>query len=313
MTQMFERVSDLAEVQEVRSTFLAIGVFDGVHRGHQELLARMSAASKDAGARSAALTFYPHPRSVVPGQSTPLYLCTLQDRVQLLAEQGIDLVITHPFNEKVRKTTATEFVERLCTHLGLSELWGGNFGLGYRREGDVGFLSRLGEEKGFKVRQFDVFAEWNGSPISSSRVRQAVREGLMEDVSALTGRSYRMAGTVIHGDGRGRTIGIPTANLAVWPEQLMPAGGVYATYAWLDGRRYPAATNIGVRPTVNGRSLIVESHLIGFEGDLYGQELTLDFESRIRDEKKFPGLDALTTQIWADIALVKKRLQPSRP
>ncbi len=313
MTLLYERVSDLAAIQERRPTFLAIGVFDGVHRGHQELLQRMSDASKNAGVRSAALTFFPHPRSVVPGRSSPLYLCTLDDRVELLAEQGIDLVITHPFDDKVRETTATEFVERLCNYLGLSELWGGNFGLGYKREGDLHFLSRLGEKKGFTVHQFDAFIEWKGRPISSSRVRQAVREGSMEDVSALLGRSYRMGGTVIHGDGRGRVFGIPTANLAVWHEQLMPASGVYATYAWLDGHRYPAATNVGVRPTVNGRSLIVETHLIEFEGDLYGQELILDFESRIRDEKKFPGVDALVAQIRADISLVQTRLQPSHP
>jgi riboflavin kinase/FMN adenylyltransferase len=250
---------------------------------------------------------------VVPGRSSPLYICTLDDRVELLAEQGIDLVITHPFDDKVRETTATEFVERLCKYLGLSELWGGNFGLGYRREGDLHFLSQLGVEKGFTVHQFDAFTEWKGRPISSNRVRQAIREGSMEDVSALLGRSYRMGGTVIHGDGRGREFGIPTANLAVWHEQLIPASGVYATYVWLDGRCYPAATNVGVRPTVNGRSLIVETHLIEFEGDLYGQELTLDFESRIRDEKKFPGVDALVAQIRADIALVQTRLQPSHP
>lgn len=313
MTHMFKRVSDLAAIQEKGPTFLAIGVFDGVHRGHQELLRRMSAASRNANARAAALTFFPHPRSVVPGQSSPFYLCTLDDRVELLAEQGIDLVITHPFDDKVRETSATEFVERLCTYLGLSELWGGNFGLGYKREGDVRFLTRLGKEKGFTVRQFDAFAEWEGRPITSSRVRQAVRDGLMGDVTTLLGRSYRLRGTVIHGDGRGKAFGIPTANLAVWHEQLLPAGGVYATYAWLDGRRYPAATNVGVRPTVNGRTLIVETHLIDFEGDLYGQELTIDFESRIRDEKKFPEIDALVAQIKADIALVQRRLQPSHP
>ena len=311
MTVKYERVSKLEAIQEVRPTFLAIGVFDGVHRGHQALLTRMSAAAKYAGARSAALTFYPHPRSVLAEKNTPHYLCTLDDRVQLLADQGIDLVITHPFNDEVRETRAKDFVQSLCTYVGLSELWGGNFGLGYKREGDLNFLSKLGKEKSFLVRQFDDFAEWKGRPISSSRVRQAVREGRMEDVSALIGRSYRMAGTVIHGDGRGRAFGIPTANLALWTEQLMPASGVYATYAWLEGSRYPAATNIGVRPTVNGRSLIVESHLLDFEGDLYGQELTLDFESRIRDEKKFPGLDALIAQIRADIGLVKSRLQPS--
>jgi riboflavin kinase/FMN adenylyltransferase len=313
MTHSFENVSDLAEVKERRPTIMAIGVFDGVHRGHQQLLRRISSAAKQVGMRSAALTFFPHPRSVIPGQSSPQYLCTLDDRVELIAEQGIDLVVAHPFDEDVRTTTATEFVDRLCTYLDLKEFWGGNFGIGYKREGDFSFLQRLGKERGFKVLQLEEFVQWNERPISSSRIRTAIQEGMVEDAAALLGRPYRMCGKVIRGDGRGRTIGIPTANLSLWDEQVMPISGVYASYAWFDGRRYLAAANIGVRPTVNGRSLVVEAHLIDFEGDLYGQELALDFVARIRDERKFPGLDSLVAQIRADIALVQKRLQPTPP
>jgi len=307
----FVHVTELSAVRDKKPTFLAIGVFDGIHRGHQELLARMSAAAQEVGARSAALTFDPHPRSVIPNQRTPEYLSTLEERVNLLAEQGIDLVITHPFDDKTRKTTAKDFVDNLCTYLDLEQMWGGNFGLGYKREGDLAFLRKLGEELGYTVHQFESFLEWKDQPISSSRVRQAVREGRTEDASALLGRSYRMSGQVIHGDGRGADLGIPTANLAVWEEQAMPKSGVYATYAWLEGRRFPAATNVGIRPTVNGRSLVVEAHLIGFDGDLYGQDLVLDFETWIRHEKKFPGLDSLVAQIRADIEIVQRQLEPS--
>jgi riboflavin kinase/FMN adenylyltransferase len=311
MKQRFEHVTDLTAIRERTPTFLAIGVFDGVHCGHQELLSRMTAAARQLGARSAAMTFFPHPRSVVPGQKGPQYLCSLEERIELLAELGLDLVITHPFDEQTRNTSAKDFVERLCINLELSQLWGANFGLGYKREGDLSFLQKMGEKKGFSVHQFETFIESQGRPISSSRIRQAVREGRVMDASKLLGRSYRMVGKVIHGDGRGKELGSPTANLAVWEEQVMPLSGVYATYAWLDGRRYPAATNVGVRPTVNGRSLIIESHLIDFEGDIYGSELALDFVGRIRDEIKFPGLDSLVTQIRADITLVRKQLQPS--
>ncbi len=310
MSQSYKRVSDLTEIDDRQPTYLAIGVFDGVHRGHQALLNNMSTAAHDAGLRSAALTFFPHPGTIIPDRRSPKYLTTLDNRVKLLAEQGIDLIITHPFDEKVRLTRAAEFVDLLCNTIGMTQLWGGNFGLGYRREGDLPFLRMIGKEKGFTVKPFEAFVEWRSQPISSSRIRHAVTDGKVEEVANLLGRSYCVAGKVIHGDGRGRKLGIPTANLAVWEEQLLPAGGVYATYAWLNGLRYPAATNIGVRPTVNGRSLIVEAHLIGFDGDLYGQEMALDFESRIRDEKKFPGLDSLIAQIKADIALVEMRLQP---
>jgi riboflavin kinase/FMN adenylyltransferase len=311
MSLTYESVSDLAEIKEKKSTYLAIGVFDGVHRGHQALLKEMSTAAHGAGLRAAALTFFPHPGAFIPSRSSPLYLTPLDERVKILAEQGLDLIITHPFDEKVRLTRAADFVDSLCNSIGLTQLWGGNFGLGYKREGDLPYLQKIGREKGFTVKSFEASVEWRGKPISSSRIRRAVTEGQMEDAAHLLGRSYRISGRVIRGDGRGQEFGIPTANLAVWDEQLLPASGVYATYAWLNGIRYPAATNIGVRPTVNGRSLIVEAHLIGFDGDLYGQELILDFEARIRDEKKFPGLDSLIAQIRADVALVAEKLQPA--
>ena len=150
--------------------------------------------------------------------------------------------------------------------------------------------------------------EWEGQRVSSSRVRQALTAGKINEVNGCLGHRYKLTGTVIHGDGRGGPLGIPTANLLVWEELLLPANGVYAAYALLNDQKYRAATNIGIRPTVDGHSLNVEAHLLDFAGDIYGQDLTLEFVSRVRDEKKFSGLEALVSQIHVDIATVRAQL-----
>lgn len=308
MAQSFQRVSSLAEVQEKPPTFLAIGVFDGVHRGHQALLQNMVAAAEAENARPAVLTFFPHPITVIRPQSGRLYLTTLDDRVALLKEHGISLVITHPFNETVRQTRAAGFVEQLCRHLNMVQLWGGQFSLGYNREGDLPFLRALGKERGFSVHPFESLLEWNGERVSSSRIRRELAAGNIEAVTACLGRPYCVRGTVIRGEGRGKTIGIPTANLHTWEEQHLPANGVYATTAAVGGEAYTAATNIGIRPTVGGQHQTVEAHLLDFDQDLYDQEVRLSFIGRIRDEQKFPNLDALVAQIHADIAQTREMI-----
>ncbi len=310
MTKRSEIVSDLTDVEERKPTFLAIGVFDGVHLGHQKLLQSMVAAARAKEARPAVLTFFPHPSAVIHNRHGRLYLCPLEERVDLLTDQGLELVITHPFNDEIRRTSAADFIDQLCQNLELKELWGGSFGLGFNREGDLPFLQKLGQKMGFTVHQFEAMVHWNGHRVSSSRVRRGLQKGEMDDVSGCLGRPYRVTGTVIPGDGRGRALGIPTANLRVWPEQLLPTNGVYATYAWLEGQKYAAATNVGYRPTVDGHDLNVEAHLLDFETDIYGRELTLEFVKRIRDEQKFPNLEALIAQIKADIQRVRSYLPP---
>lgn len=308
MSQAAKQVSDLAAAGNDSPTYLAIGIFDGVHRGHQKLLRAVVEAAKEDDARPAALTFYPHPREVILGQQQPFYLTTLEDRLALMAELGLELVVTLPFDESTRRTPAAEFVDGLCRHLNLAQLWGGSFGLGHNREGDLPFLQRMGEKRGFSVQPFEGIVQWQGEPVSSSRVRHGLREGDMALVTACLGRHYNVSGVVVPGDGRGRQLGIPTANLDFWPKLLLPATGVYAAYANLDGRRMPAATNIGYRPTVDGRSLNVEAHLMDFEGDLYGREIQLEIVARVRDERKFPNLQALVAQIRQDIDEVSKLL-----
>jgi riboflavin kinase/FMN adenylyltransferase len=310
MTEAYVRVSQLTEVTERRPTYLAVGVFDGVHLGHQQLLQSMVSAARASGSRSAVLTFFPHPGTIIHNRQGRLYLTALDDRVNLIAEQGVELIITYEFDEATRLTSAREFIDRVNQNLNLSELWGGNFSLGHKREGDLTYLRQLGQDEGFEVRHFSTIVDWNGVRVSSSRIRRSLELGDVADVSGCLGRPYRLNGKVIQGDGRGRPLGIPTANLAVWDELALPAAGVYATYAWINRKKYSAATNVGYRPTVNGRSLSVEAHLLEFDAEIYGQEIALDFVNRIRDEKKFPGIDALVTQIKADIEQVRETLTP---
>ncbi|MCA9933642.1 MAG: bifunctional riboflavin kinase/FAD synthetase [Ardenticatenaceae bacterium] len=304
----FLHVNHLTEVTERRPTFVALGSFDGVHRGHQEVIGSMVRAARVHGARAAVLTFFPHPKRVIQNLTGPYYITRLEDRVALLAEMGVDLVITHPFDDEVRTTRAAAFVDQLLHYLDMRQIWGGNFAFGYKREGDVPFLRALGAEKGFTVELVKSMVQVGDDWVSSSRIRRCLQAGNVTEVNLCLGRPYHVTGTIIMGDQRGRTIGFPTANLDAWVEQLLPANGVYATYAWLDDTRYVAATNVGVRPTVNGREPRVEAHLLDFDDDIYGQELRVEFVERIRAEQKFPGLDALKQQIAADVAYVRQTL-----
>jgi len=308
MTQSFIRVTHLSEVDHKRPTYVAIGSFDGVHLGHQALLRAMVARARQDGARAAALTFFPHPRRVLQTLPPRFYLTTLDDRVRLLAEQGIDLIITHPFDDEVRQIRAADFVDQLLAALDTRQLWGVNIALGYKREGDVPFLRRQGVEKGFTVETISDMVAWGGAPVSSRRIREALEAGDMATVNGCLGRLHSVRGPVVKGDQRGRTIGFPTANLALWEELLLPGYGVYATYATVRGRRYAAATNVGVRPTVNGGGVTIEAHLLDFDEDIYGEEVRLEFVRRIRPEMKFAGLEALKGQILADVEEVRSDL-----
>ena len=308
MTQSFIRVTHLNEVDHKQPTCVAIGSFDGVHRGHQALLQRMAAEARAAGMRTAALTFFPHPRRVLHTLPPRFYLTTLDERVRLLAEQGIDLIITHPFDDEVRRIRAADFVDQLLNTLDMKQLWGGNFALGYQREGDVPFLRQQGQLKGFTVETLEEPLLLNGEIISSRRVRRALEAGHMEEVTGCLGRYFSVRGPVVKGDQRGRTIGFPTANLAVWDELLLPGNGVYATYAWVGERRHAAATNVGVRPTVDGLKLTVEAHILDFDDDIYGETVRLEFVRCIRPEMKFSGLDELKGRIAADVAEVREML-----
>ncbi|MCL4872126.1 MAG: riboflavin biosynthesis protein RibF [Anaerolineae bacterium] len=304
----FQQLAHLNQAQPDHPTFVAVGVFDGVHVGHQALLRQMVAAARQAQARSAVLTFFPHPLVYIQQLRGRYYLMPLHERVQHLAELGVDLVITQTFDEQTRHTRAAEFIDDLRHYLDMQALWGGHFSLGYAREGDYPFLQAQAAQKQFTVHQINDLYIWEGERVSSSRIRQALAAGQMDVVTGCLGQPYRITGEVAHGQERGRTIGFPTANLAVWEEQIVPAYGVYATWAWVGGERYAAATNVGVRPTVSGHDLTIEAHLLDFAGDLYGQEMSLEFLAHIRSEQRFAGLEALKAQIAQDVTTVRHKL-----
>ncbi len=302
VVQSFEAVS------EQRPTVLAIGNFDGVHQGHQALLKQVVDSAETHKARPAALTFLPHPREIIQGRTDPFYLSRFEERFERIAEQGIELIIAHPFNEAVRNTRAADFVDAMVTHLDLKQLWGGNFSLGYRREGDFDYLTQAGTERGFSVHLFEPIIALDGK-VSSTEIRQLLRNASVEDAARLLTRPYSVSGAVVYGRQLGRTIGVPTANIGVWEKQLLPAHGVYATRIHIDGAIYMAATNVGVRPTVDGDARVsVEAHILDFAGDIYGKQVQLDFVAHVRAEQKFDGLEALKAQISADIQKVQQLL-----
>jgi riboflavin kinase / FMN adenylyltransferase len=291
--------------------WLTIGVFDGVHRGHQEILTGLAASARQAGLPAAALTFHPHPAAVL-GRGTGLrYLTLPEERAALLADLGMDLVITLPFTRELADLTAETFMSRLRDRLGVSRLRVGyDFALGRDRKGDVPALTEIGRRLGYTVET--VPAVTNGEQVvSSSLVRSRLAAGEVESAAAALGRPYALSGPVVRGDGRGRKIDIPTANLAVPPEKVVPANGVYACRAWLGGESHPAVTNVGVRPTFTPEQVTpaVEAHILDFDAEIYSRELRLEFVARLRDEMKFPGVQALVEQIRADISRARDLLR----
>ena len=301
-------LSEAAQAGERRPTYVAIGSFDGVHKGHQLLLDKMVQAAKRDGARTAVLTFFPHPKRVIQQLEGRYYLTTIAERVEQIKAAGVDILVVRAFDEQVRNTRAADYITRLQEHLDMRQLWGGDFALGYQREGDVPFLRELGQRMGFTVELVDEMVALNGRFVSSSRVRQSLADGDVADVAACLERPYSLRGIIVEGKKLGRTINFPTANMDIWDEQLMPCHGVYATYAYLGDRKFKAATNVGMRPTVNGKTVTVEAHLLDFDEDIYGEEMRLEFIDRVRSEMKFDGLEALKAQIQADVRTIRSIL-----
>jgi len=292
----------------LQGTWLTIGSFDGVHKGHQAILRKLVAGAHAANAPAVALTFYPHPSIVLRGRTGPFYLTSPEERVELLGELGVDRVITLTFDQALASLTAHEFIQALYEHLGLRHLYvGHDFALGRGRQGDLPFLQDLGKEMGFTINVMHPI-RLAGQVVSSSRIRAALAEGDVRLAGALLGRRYRVNGEVVPGDGRGRTIGIHTANLAVDPERCLPKSGVYACLASIDGQEWGAVANIGIRPTFENKEVLprLEAHLLDYEGDLYGMDLRVAFAARLRDEQRFPNVGALVAQIQADIRKAKK-------
>jgi riboflavin kinase/FMN adenylyltransferase len=292
---------------------LTIGVFDGVHRGHRHLLSRLTSEAERHGLTSVVITFADHPRGVLHPDAAPMLLTTVDERVALLGETGVDLVIPVSFDKALSTLTAREFAVLLKEHVHMTGLIvGPDFAMGHRREGDGTTLAALGQEMEFFVEMIEPLRSGEGPAVKSTSIREAIAEGDMARAAVMLGREYSLTGTVVKGHGRGSGLGFATANLSVPKDAMMPRDGIYAAWARVEGERYMAATSIGFNPTFEGSGHSIEAHLMDFEGDLYGVEVRIDFVRRLRDELKFDTVEGLQQQIDTDVAETRAALEASR-
>ncbi|NOY00594.1 MAG: bifunctional riboflavin kinase/FAD synthetase [Verrucomicrobia bacterium] len=309
---MMELINDIKSLSSISgATYLAIGVFDGLHKGHQEVIGCAVDAAANAGGIAVVITFDPHPRAALSSGPVPRLLTSTRHKMVLLERLGVDQVLLIHFDEPFSRIPADEFVAQLasaCQDLRQITV-GSDWSFGYKRSGDLELLSRLGDELGFDaVGVPSVRAE--GQVISSTLIRQAVEKGDFSIVEGLLGRKYTVLGTVVEGKRLGRTIGYPTANLSVHNEKLPPSG-VYAVRVALDsgkGDRHIGLANLGHRPTVEGEQglRLLEVYLLDFEQEIYGEDLEITFVKFLREEQKFDGLEELKTQIAADEMQVRQ-------
>ena len=293
----------------LQNAWLTIGVFDGVHRGHQQIIRQLTTGAHASDAPAVVLTFDPHPASVLTGRE--LKCLTLPDeRASLLEKFGVDVVVTERFTRELSAVSAYDFMARLTRRLGLKHLLiGYDFALGKGREGNATRLAQIGLELGYTVEVVFALSDESGV-ISSTEIRKLIEVGNVAEAARLLGHRYSLHGPVIHGDGRGRTIQVPTANIAYSHEKMIPARGIYACWAYLGDVQYRAAVNIGINPTFTPDKQIpnVEAHLLDFRRDLYGEDVRLEFVERLRDELRFDSVDKLLEQIWKDIEDTKRIL-----
>src|SRR5580765_1591416 len=282
---------------------LALGNFDGVHRGHRKILDRLHRVASERGATSVVMTFDPHPPRVVRPDKAPALLMTTAQKLEAIGQAGVQGAAIVRFTSDLSRWEPETFVRTvLVDWLHVSEVWvGANFLFGHDRAGNFTLLRTLGARYGFKAEKIDP-VRYKDFVVSSTRVRRLVSEARVDEASALLGHPYVIDGMVVKGDGRGKTIGFPTANLCT-ENELIPPHGVYATTIIVDGIVRPSITNIGTRPTVDSTgTTTIETHVFDYDRDLYGMNVRLAFVQRLRDERAFESLDALKTQIAADCA-----------
>lgn len=293
--------SDAADLEPV-PRIVTIGSFDGVHLGHRHLLRGTVARGRSRAMATLAVTFEPLPPAVLRPDRFPGRICPVEEKLAHLAASGIDRIVTLPFSLAVAGQSPDEFMEGIRTQTRLQELWVGEaFALGKNRSGDVVRLSEIGRRLGFEVVAVPRFSV-GGEIVSSSAIRTAILDGDVATAGRLLGRPVRVAGEVIHGAHFGRTIGFPTANVRPAPDQVPLADGIYASLAWLPDEPLPspAMTYVGTRPTINTGDRLVETHLLDFDGDLYGRVLAVDLVERLRPDATFDGVAAMVAQLRRD-------------
>ncbi|MFH1086683.1 MAG: bifunctional riboflavin kinase/FAD synthetase [Chloroflexota bacterium] len=292
---------------------LTVGTFDGVHRGHQHLVQQIVAQARGAGLTSVALTFDPHPRAVLRPAAPALYLSTPEERAERMLAMGLDWFVVLPFTHELAALSAEQFLTLLARRLSIRELWvGSGFALGRHRAGTTAALEQIQAAFGYRLHVIQPLYE-NGAPISSTRIRQLITQGQVRKASRLLGHEYTLTAQIVPGDQRGRRLGYRTANVRPAPDRALPPHGVYAMWASVEGQRWPAVANVGVCPSFGLSEVLIEVHLLDFEGDLYGQTLQVAFVERLRAEKRFDDVRALIAQIGRDVERARALLGVPKP
>lgn len=309
-----QTITDLTQRQPTPAV-LTIGSFDGVHLGHQRLIASAIESARQKGIPSVVMTFEPSPREVLrPGQ--PLaYLTRLPAKLEILSSLGVDEIIVVPFTKELAQVEAPDFITWVRQYMPFVELWEGEgFALGHGRTGNTEVLAQLGSQHGYRLCIASL-VEVDGAPASSTRIREAVMSGDMETATRLLGRYPTVPGTVVPGSRRGREMGYPTANLAIPPNQALPADGIYATWATRHstGEVLPSITSVGTRPTFEDDARLVEVYILDYNADLYGETLTAHFVKRLRPQIRYESIEPLIQQMHQDTANTRQTLAASTP
>lgn len=299
------------EFKGAENVVLTVGTFDGVHIGHKKIIERIQSIAKRLNGETALLTFFPHPRKVLFEDSDLKLIHTQEEKEQQLEKAGIDHLIVHPFTKEFSRLTALQYVRDLLVHkIGVRALVVGyDHHFGRNREGSFDELREYGEMYGFEVVEIPA-QDIDDVSVSSTKIRNALAEGNVRLANQFLGAPFLITGTVVMGQKLGRKLGFPTANIRVEESyKLLPANGVYATYIYVDQKKYSGMLNIGVRPTIDGKSRTIEANIFDFNADVYGQRIQLELMGRIRDEMRFDDLDALKSRLNADRVAAKAMLE----
>jgi len=301
---------ELARAAPGTETAVTVGVFDGVHRGHLYLLGRLRERARSLGLASGVVTLHPAPLQVLRPEKPIAYLCSLEERIELLRGAGVDFVAPVTFTSELAQLSARDFVQLLVDELQVRfMLEGPDHALGRRREGNVAVLAELGRGMGYQLEVLEALTEGE-QVVSSTAIRSALAEGEMRRVAERLGRPFSLRGPVVEGARRGKSIGFPTANIAVGADRALPPFGVYVTWAYLGEARYKSVTNIGRRPTFDKGERTIEVYLLDYQGDdFYGRDLRIDLLERLRRERRFASAEELRAQIQRDVAAAEAVLQ----
>jgi riboflavin kinase/FMN adenylyltransferase len=313
MAERFRGWEDSGLPPDSPGTVCTVGTFDGVHRGHQSVLARIAQRAELSGLHSVLVTFDPHPLEIVRPGDAPSLLTVGPEKLEIVAQSGINYMAIVPFTEALRRFSAAQFVDEvLLRRFHVRELVIGydhHFGRG--REGSADVMRALGERRGFGVEVLGPISAGDTAPISSSRIRRAIAAGALDDAATMLGRPYAVSGTVRQGDRRGRLLGFPTINLGNPPRRkLLPPTGVYAVRARSSAGAFGGMMNLGARPTFDDPDISLEVHLFDADVDLYGRFVSVEFVSRLRDTRRFDGAEALVEQLHRDAAAARAALTP---